>query len=278
MSGKKNISDFGFTNFGFTLLEVMIAVAILSFISIFTARMIQQGIRAKTKIQNQIDRSSALTAALQLMSRDLERAFNYRDYNVELYNAAQEQRKPKAVNPNPNPKQPSPPLTPLDPAEAEKYKLKEVKIFTRFMGEVDKLNFTTLNNYRSTKNLQQSDQAEVGYFLATCTGRLKKESSSECLWRRMSPYIDSEITEGGTKSVILENVKDIQFRYLGPGHTEEWVESWKTEGAEEVMKNKFPYAVEITLTIFDKQFSPPKEVAMTIVSALKFPNNKVDSP
>lgn len=272
---------------GFTLLEVVIAIAILSFISLFTARMIQQGIKARAKIQDQIDRTGALSTALQLMSRDIERAFHYHDFNVELYNAAQAARKKKAQPPTPpNPPNPPNPPTPPPPdpndpnnpdAADDKFKLKEVKTYTRFMGEKEKLNFTSLNNSRSIKNMQQSDQAEIGYFLETCSGRVKKDKTSECLWRRMSPYIDSEITEGGNKTVILENVKSLQFRYLGPGHEEEWVESWKTEGAEEVMKDNFPYAVEITLTILDQRFSPAKEIPMTVVAALKFPNNKPDT-
>jgi type II secretion system protein J len=78
---------------GFTLLEIMISVTILAFISLFTSRMISQGVKAKGKIQAAIDRTSALNATLSLISKDIEQAFNYRDVNVELYNAAQTERR-----------------------------------------------------------------------------------------------------------------------------------------------------------------------------------------
>lgn len=253
---------------GFTLLEVIIAITILAFISIFTANMIQQGVKAKRKIQAEIDRRGSLQSALNLMSQDIRRAFHYRDINTEVYNAAQTARRKKATQPDPPPAPQTPKV--LTPDEEEKFKLKEVRTYTRFMGEKDKLDFTSLNNFRPTKNIQQSDQAEIGYYLQSCTSRVKKDITSECLWRRVSPYIDSEVKEGGRSMVLLENIKSLQFRYIGNGHEEEWVEAWRTEGAEEVMKNRFPYAVEISIVAQDIKFDPPKEIAMTIVAPLQF--------
>ncbi len=259
---------------GFTLIEIMIAVVIMAFISIFTSRMIQQGVQAKTKIQSEIDRTSGLKAGLALITQDLQVSFNYHDVNAELYNAAQTARQAQSATPKTPPPpgtSPPPPPTTTDP---DKFKLKIINTFTRFFGEVDKLNFTSLNNFRSVKNLQESDQVEIGYYLDTCTSRLKKSESSKCLWRRVSPYIDDEVKEGGTASPILENVKSLHFRYLGYGHEEEWLDRWVTEQGEEVMKGRFPNAVEITLTIYDKRTEPPKDIAMTVVAAVRFPNNR----
>jgi len=280
---------------GFTLIEVIISITILAFISVFTGRMIQQGIKARRKIQTEMDRSSALRATLSLMVQDIHLAFNYRDIHTELYNAAQTERRNKAIegkkpgqgnnpgNPgsgNPNPG--NPPGTgnggatsTLTPEEEKKYQTKEVVIVSNFIGERDKLSFTSLNNFRATQNIQQSDQAEIGYEIKNCSRRIGENTqTSECLWRRISSYIDDEVKEGGKESVLLENVKSVQFRYLGPGHLEKWAESWKSKGGEEVMKGNFPTAVEITLTIFDNNFKPPKELAMTVVAPVFFPNNK----
>lgn len=250
---------------GFTLIEIMIAISIMTFISLFTARMIQQGVQAKTKIQGEVDRNSGLKSALALMSQDIQLAFNYRDINAEVYNAAQKSRQP-TTTPTPNPQG-------QNPAD-DKYKLKEEKTITRFYGEKDKLNFTSLNNFRPVKNLQESDQIEVGYYLESCSGRIDKKKSSQCLWRRTSPYVDEDVTEGGTKIPILENVKNLRFRYLGNGHEEEWVDRWHTEQGEEVMKGHFPNAVEITLSIEDPKAGSKKDIAMTIVAAVRFANNK----
>ncbi|OFZ12794.1 MAG: hypothetical protein A2Z20_07070 [Bdellovibrionales bacterium RBG_16_40_8] len=250
---------------GFTLIEVIIAVTILAFITLFTGRMIQQGVKARVKIQGELDRTSRLSAALRLMDQDIALAFHYHNINIELYNAAQQQRKKnkEATKSSENP---------------DEFKLKEEKTYTRFIGEADNINFTSLNNFRSVRNLQQSDQIEVGYYLENCSRNVKnKNTTSQCLWRRVSPFIDDNINEGGKSSAILENVKNLKFRYLGPGHENEWIETWNSETGEEVMKNKFPDAVEITLVTLDTKFSPPKETAMTVVAAIRFPNNKPET-
>lgn len=271
---------------GFTLIEVIIATTILAFISLFTARMIQQGVKSRAKIQSEIDARSGINAALQLMTMDIAKAFNYRDFNTELFNAAQKARrekKTKAPTPPPpgNPPQgqpppPAPAPPPLSPEDEADLKPKEVKTYTRFMGEAEKIDFTSLELHRPTKNSQLSDQVEVGYYLDSCASRLKKDATSQCLWRRLSNFIDDDVKDGGRRSVVLENVKSLKFRFMGPGHEEEWSNSWLSEGGEEVMRGRFPTAVEITLVVNDMRFNPPKELGMTIVAPIEFPNNKED--
>jgi len=274
---------------GFTLLEIVIAVSIMAFVSIFTARMIQQGLQARSKIQGQIDRSGTLHSALQLMTRDIEMAFNYRDFNVELYNEAQKQRRKRQAKPpppgtppgtpgSPPPPPPPPPpggVTPTDnDALAKEFPYKENKVYTRFLGDEEKLNFTSLNNFRAARNIKQSDQAEIGYYLENCNSRIKKDSSSRCLWRRTASIIDDDVSEGGKAQVLIENVKELKFRYIGQGSDDEWVNTWKSDGSLNDRDGRFPTAVEISLTIYDRRTDPPKEIAMTVVAALRFPNNK----
>ena len=81
---------------GFTLLEVLISITILSFLSLLTARSIKEATRSKTRVQNQIDRSSLVYDAVNIMARDIQLAFNYRDINIQLYNAAQQVRQQRA--------------------------------------------------------------------------------------------------------------------------------------------------------------------------------------
>lgn len=266
------------TTRGFTLLEILIATVIMAFISVFTARMIQQGVRARKKIDDRIDRTTALHDALALMRQDIEKAFNYHDINIELFNEAQRERQqttqqPPAMNPNqPNTALPNQPQqqAAMNP---QQYALKQEPIYTRFMGEHDKLNFTSLNNYRSKRDIQESDQCEVGYYVAKCTSLEDPDANIECLWRRVSPYIDDDVTEGGHSTPILEDVKSLKFRYLGVGHEKEWVDSWNSVDGEQVMKGHFPMAVEATITIYDRHTDPPREVAMTIVASPHFLND-----
>jgi hypothetical protein len=279
----------------------MIAVSILAFVSIFTTQAIQRAIRNKAKIQNQMDRRSQLRDALQVMSKDINLAFHYYDINVDLYNQAwkerirrkeEEEKKAKAGSGSSEEKtdpagEPTSPTTPPSTAESdaqttsqslrERFKEKKQKNLTQFLGEAKSLHFTSLNHVRTQKESKQSDQMEVGYYLDTCRGRINKDKTSECLWRRVSPIIDDKVDEGGTASVLLENVTRFELRYLGQDYDGEYTENWKSAEAEardDRQKGNFPDAVEITLEIQDKSQKRQKPLAMTLVAPIRFPNNK----
>ena len=266
---------------GFTLLEVIISIALMTFLAIFTAQSIQKAVQSRKKIQTQIDRDMELREAVNLVVRDIQLAFNYRDINIELFNKALEakNRKPSttpAITPGQTPT-PTPSPTPdPDPGSGSTLEKKEDVIVTHFMGEEDILNFSSLSRIRTQRDEPLSDQAEIGYYVDSCKSRKNRGSSSKCLWRRVSPYIDDDIKEGGEASVVIEGVKSLQFRYIGPGAEEEWIRNWSSDGSgQEFMKGNFPYAVEISLEVEDTRFDPPKTVGLTSVAQLRFPNNPV---
>lgn len=258
---------------GFTLIEVIIAMVILSFLSLFTVQSIQRALQTKMKVQKDIDKSSTLRDALRIMERDINMAFNYRDVTVELYNMAQESReKVGAGTTSPGTASP-PPTGAVDP---DKFKRKVDKIATQFIGEAETLDFTTLSNVRVMEESAVSQQAEVGYHLKPCRRRSNQEQSSQCLWRRIANYIHDDITKDGEETVLLENVTEFKLRYLGPGRDDEWVDTWITsERGDDQTKNKFPYAVEITLAIKDADpKAKDKTLRLTAVAAIRNPNNK----
>lgn len=271
---------------GFTLLEVVIAVAIMAFLSMYTAEAIQKAVQSKVKIQKKLDKESALFDTLAIMSSDIQKAFHFRDFNTEAFNQAQKARQArdsassnKTQNSNTNGSTP-----PADPnatstkTETQKkkrdYTLKKSVVLTHFIGSEKELHFTALTNIRTSKDSQTSDQAEVGYFLRSCKNRLNKSRSSQCLWRRTTPYIDDDVTKGGKETVLLENVNSFQLRYLGPEREEEWVRTWKSDqNGDSITQGKFPYAVEITITTQNKHIKNSKELSMTMVAPIRYPNN-----
>lgn len=246
---------------GFTLIEVVIAVTIMAFLSFFTATSINRALKAKDKIQVQVDQSSSVRDVLNFMVRDIELAFNYRDRDIELYNLAIQQKTapPKEGDPPP----PPPPEGQVTPTP------KEDKIVTQFIGEEDKLDFSSLSYIRTQANVPLSSQAEVGYYVDSCS------KGNQCLWRRVSPYIDDKITEGGTKTPLLPNVRSLSFRYLGPGFEEEWSKSWSSDGnGAQSMAGNFPYAVEVTLEVSAGKNKLEKDIKISKVARIHFSNNK----
>lgn len=268
---------------GFTLIEVIIALVILSFLSLFTVQSIQKALQTKAKVQKDIDKNSTIRDALRIMERDINMAFNYRDINIELFNETQKARQKRGAGTgttSPAAGAPVPPVPPVptNPTDPNKYALKQEKIWTQFIGEPNSLDFTSLSNVRMQEDSPISQQAEIGYKLKPCRRRSTQEQSSQCLWRRVANYFHEDITKDGQETVLLENVKEFKLRYLGPGRDDEWVDTWITnERGDDQTKNKFPYAVEITLEVKDPSpKAKDKTLRMTTVAAIRNPNNPPD--
>lgn len=245
---------------GFTLIEVMIAIAILAVLATLTAETIQRSLKVKKKIQDDIDREATVRNAMRLIEKDINSAFHYRDLSYEMKLEVQRQSQPL------QPGQPAPPPTPPpEPGSAEA----PPKKLTQFLGEEASLHFTTLNHVRMRKDAKESDQAEVGYFLENCKNRVT-DKASQCLKRRTNFIIDEDVSKGGPETTLIENVTDFKLKYLGKGK-EDWVSSWRTdERGDAVTQNNFPQAVQVLLTVKVNE----RETSLESVFPIQFPNNK----
>jgi prepilin-type N-terminal cleavage/methylation domain-containing protein len=282
---------------GFTLLEVLIAMVLMAFLSIFTSRSINTAIHSKEKIQRDMDKYATLRDALKVIERDINNAFNYQDFNAQLFNLALKERATRhnatagagtqpPINPQtglPYPQNQNPQnqqTTPANGVQTEQYKPKPEYNYTGFVGEKTAIDFTSLSNVRMNEDSQVSNQAEIGYKLKGCRRRSQQNASSNCLWRRVAPIMDDDLLKGGEETVLIENVEKFELRYLGPGKEKEWVDTWiTTERGDALTKGKFPYAVEVTIEILDK--SPnvkDKPLRMTLVAAIRNPNNPPPVP
>lgn len=264
---------------GFTLIEVLLSVTILATLSMLAARAISQAVKAKVKIQDQIDDVSRMRDALRLIERDVNLAYHHRDFEKELQDLVKKKN-------NPNPQQqhqqqnglPQPELPSLggpgNPANGSASREAERKDPTTFfMGNEEKMDFATMNNARMIKNSRQADFIEVGYSLKSCTSANGK-TSSKCLWRRSSNVVDDDVTTGGDEVVLLENVTEFALKYIGKGK-QDWVKEWKSDKTgDAATKDNFPAAVQISLTV---QKETPgkgkKKYSMQITAPIHFPNN-----
>ena len=241
---------------GFTLVEVLIAVMIMAILSMLTARTIQSATTVKKKIQTGLDQQSALRNVLAVMERDISLAFHYRNINYEVQFAIKQkhdqQKLQQGITADQLEDLPVPPQ------------------FTQFEGEGSRLALTSLAHVRIQPEAKECDQMEVGYELRGCKSVFKPDAEGQCLFRRISKDIDKDVWKGGNDSAILEGVTSLCFRYFGDGK-DDWVDTWKTgEGADDTTRDKFPYAVEITI----EQKEGEKKLKMSTVAEIRFPNNK----
>lgn len=269
---------------GFTLIEILISLAILATLGLMISQAISQGVKSKKKIQEQIDEVSRLRDAVKLMERDIQLAYHHLDWEKELQDLI---KKKSQTNPQQNQQTTVPRPTDASKipgggdlgatAADEKREVPRLDPSTHFVGSDTELHFVTMNTSRMSRDSHQADFIEVGYSLRDCKSADGK-TSSKCLWRRTSKDVDEDPTKGGDEMVLLENVTEFSLKYLGTGK-QDWVKDWKSNSSSEpTVKNKFPLAVEITLatqkTINNMK---GKKYSLQIVAAIHFPNNKEET-
>ncbi len=268
-------------NKGFTLIEVMITITILGTLTVLAAQAIQQAIKAKVKLQSQIDDVSRMRDAVRLMERDINQTYHYRDIEKEMLALVKKQGKPSSPQTPQTPQTPDPIQAAADQqaqqqADAQR-EVPRIDPETNLVGTNDTLNFVTMNNARTVRNSKQADFVEVGYALKECKSIRDDKGSSKCLWRRSTPYVDLDVTKGGDEVVLMENVSEFKLRYIGKGK-QDWVNEWRTDAqGDGATKGKFPLAVEISVTVNKKEGSKNKKYSMQVVVPIHFPNNPEDT-
>jgi prepilin-type N-terminal cleavage/methylation domain-containing protein len=267
---------------GFTLIEMMITITIIGTLTVLAAQAINQAIKAKIKLQDQIDDVSKLRDAVRLMERDINLAYHYRDLETEMQKLiqqkvqggnGQQQQSQSGQNPQQQQQQLQQQQAANNAALNQQREVPRIDPETHFVGTEETIDFVTMNNARTVKNTQQADFVEVGYALKDCKSLREDKGNSKCLWRRSSPYVDTDVTKGGTEVVLLENVTEFKLKYIGKGK-QDWVKDWRSDaGGDGATKGKFPQAVEISITTNKKENGRQKKYSMNVVAPIHFLNN-----
>jgi len=268
------------SNTGFTLLEILVAITILSSMVISITGAISNALKAKQKIQEQIDDVSHVRDTLRAMERDIHLAFHYRDIEMELEKLIKKQYQPAPIAPGASAVGTGLPANGMNSTQPnlgtveERREVPRENPETNFIGSDGKIDFVTLNNGRVLRDSRQADFMEVGYYLEECRSLTEDKKSSKCVWRRSSPIVDEDVTKGGDPVVLLENVTEFKFRYFGKGK-QDWVSDWRTDGGGDgATKGNFPWAVEISLTTERKYANgKTKKYSFQLVVPIHFPNN-----
>jgi general secretion pathway protein J len=195
---------------GFTLMEVMVAVSIVALMGTMVAMAFQTGINAKEVVEAEADHYRMLRVAMTRMSREIGSAFVSDRYDGRRY---------RDQNDRP----------------------------TNFVGERDRLLFTTFAHQRMYTDAKESDQAVVEYFVETSSERGAR--SRQDLKRRVNPNVEGRMDRGGTTDVLFEGVKAVEFAYWD-SERKEWEDEWDTRRTDQ--KSKLPTRVRITLVAVDE--------------------------
>jgi general secretion pathway protein J len=177
---------------GFTLMEVMIAVAITALMGAMVGMAFQTGFHAKEVVEAEADHYRMLRAAMNRMAREIGSAYVSDRYDSQRY---------RDQNDRP----------------------------TNFIGEEDQLTITTFAHQRLYTDAKESDQAIVEYSVQTSSER--GANGRMDLMRRVNPSVEGRMDRGGTSDVLFEGVKKLEFAYWD-SERKEWEEEWDTRRTE----------------------------------------------
>ncbi len=197
---------------GFTLIEVLLALAIFTIIGIATAKHIQQIRNTKEAAFNDLELYSAVRATVGMLRFDLSQAFHI------AYDDLGDEAKAAVIQ---------------NVATAH----------TLFDGRKAQMIFTSLSHRAYYASRRESEQTEISYFLQERRG-----SKNPSLMKRESTLIDENLFEGGSIYTLLDNVSQFELSYWDE-KTGRWVDDWSSDDGQ--YRDRFPYAVKLKLTAED---------------------------
>jgi general secretion pathway protein J len=228
---------------GLTLLEILVSVAILALISTLIYGAFDGMQRSRVGIARIDERYHEGRQALARMSRELQSAF------LSLQ------------------------MPQLTTAAA-----RTTLFLGTDSGQSDRIDFTSFSHRRLLRNVHESDQNELSYFV----GRDPDRSDKYDLLRREQREIDLDPTKGGVVSVLCEDVTAFDVQYLEP-LTDTWLDAWdSSQAASTYTFNRLPLEVRIHLVLKggegDRPIRLATKVALGIQSPLTFgmPKNQVN--
>lgn len=201
---------------GFTLIEIMVAVAILTVISLLLWQSSAVIMNAKLRYEEEDIRFQEAVMALTRLSDDLSMSYLYQTQD-HLGTSGQGE------------------------------KLSEIAFVGKDSGSQDSLNFASMSNIRYIAGSHDMERAEISYYLKQTESEDEDHAGYDLVKRVQSPP-DAEPEEGGLEYVVLENVKEFDLQFYDKDQ-DQWGSSWDSTSAE--TNNKMPRAVEIRLVIPD---------------------------
>jgi general secretion pathway protein J len=195
---------------GFTLLEIVIAVAVTSFIGLTLAYSLNSTAGTKDVMEGQSERYRMLRAAMGRMEREIAAAYVSDRYDGKRYRDAFDRP-------------------------------------TNFVGEREKLMFSSLAHQRLYADAKESDQMVVEYVVKTSSEKGARGRTD--LIRREKALLEERMDRGGNEDVLFEGVKKIEFDYWD-SEKKQWVNEWDTRRNER--KTVLPTRVRVRLTALDE--------------------------
>lgn len=196
---------------GFTLIEVLMAVAILAITAVLILGSMQGSVRMQDSSRKISEANLAAVTTLRRMVSELNMAFYVSSVSEDV-----------AEN-------------------------REIRYRTIFDGKREEITFTTMAYQQRFSDEAGGDQAAITYRIER--RRDRKGRNRSVLIRREEAPIDERPERGGRITEVLENVKRIRFEYWDPDREisdDAWVNQWDVKRQQD---EQLPSRVRIHLEV-----------------------------
>jgi len=161
---------------GMTLIEIMVAIAILAMVTSVLYSGFVQTASNKKRVETQLDRHHEIRMGIERIARELTMAFTSTHRNV------------------------NPTLQP---------------VITAFIAKEDgngtRIDFTSFSHRRLYRDAHESDQNELGYFVVD-----HPDGGREVLARREQRRIDDDPETGGQIQILIDDVSKFELSFFNP--------------------------------------------------------------
>lgn len=219
---------------GFTLVELMVAIAVLAVMMLFAWGSISQAVRAKRVYTAVQDRYREARNALARIVHDLEMA----------YLSGNEDR------------------TQL---ETRTFFVGEAS------GDVQSVRFSAMTHTPLYADANESDQTVISYYGASDRDNRGTENVIRRENKRMSNQGERWDSAPGESDILFSDVKKLKLTYFDV-RANEWKDSWTTQGVEG-SAGRVPDRVKVMLTFLDengKEITLSAEARVYLQEALNF--------
>ena len=178
---------------GFTMLEVLISVGLLAFISVILFQMMSSSFSAKKHVSMLNERYHEGRQVIRRITREMRMAF----------------------------------LRAQPPEETQE---EDPAVITRFLGEEDEVYFPSTSHVRLRDEGRESDQSEIAYFLRRPS--YDTPYRGHTLFRRESRRVDDRPDRGGSTWPVVDGVKTFKIEYWDDAKEigdDAWQRSWDSD-------------------------------------------------
>ena len=223
---------------GFTLLEVLVAIAILALVATLVWSSQSVVFSASRRLTKKLDMSRMGHLSIAKLEADLRSAYLF--------------------------------ATPVHLGGGDRG---EQWVKTEFVGldagEHDSVRFTSFAHQRLFKEARESDQAQIAYRIGS---RDIDGERTDVLERNESDVTEAHSETSGKWVPVAEGVTALDLQYWNP-QTKEWKAEWNSTGVDNT--NRLPGAVRITLKLADPE--DPKRIftytGMAMIAMAPGPND-----